>query len=262
MQLSLQKRPPAQSDLIASAGATYLHRTARKQPSSREPWQHLIFYLHLSDSPPLSLTYFIVSWTSNFCIFLKWKLQAHPPRLLFLFCLSSSWLQAVKGKWVNTTRWSSVEATGQYKTYVTTFSRKVIKCDRNWAVLETYSEIWKTIIAEAIKCAKMLKWLASHCHLPGPTLMAQIAYFTRSSSCFIFPAGSESEVAALQEIAWRCIPLTLPHPCFWPPTPATLPHLHLLIKPEDVTLKSHLPLWGFTCFYIQSILSTNPNSKL
>lgn len=158
----------AQSDLIASAAATYLHRTARKQPSSREPWRHLICYLHLSESPPFSLTYFIVSWTSNFCIFLQWKQQAHPPRPLFLFCLSSSWLQAVKGKWVNTTRWSSVEATGQYETCAASFSRKVIKCEWNGAVLETYFKMWKTIRAEAIKCTKMLKWLASHYHLPAP----------------------------------------------------------------------------------------------
>lgn len=134
--------------------------------------------------------------------------------------------------------------------------------NQNWAVLETYFKIWKTITAEAIKCTKLLKWLASHYHLPAPTVIAQIAHFTRSSSCFILQAGSESEEAALQEIAWRCILLTLPHPCFWTPTPASSPHLHLLIKPEDVTVKSHFALWGFTCFHIQSILSTNLNSKL
>lgn len=51
-------------------------------------------------------------------------------------------------------------------------------------------------------------------------LIAQIAHFTRSYSRFIFQAGSASEVAALQEIAWRCIPLTLPHPA------SGLPPLH------------------------------------
>lgn len=109
-----ERETKAQSELIAPAAATYLHRTALTQPSSREPWRHLICYRHLSDSPPVSLTYLIVCWTSNFSIFSQWKLQAHPPQPLFLFCLSS-WLQAVKGKWVNATRWSSVEATGLCK---------------------------------------------------------------------------------------------------------------------------------------------------
>lgn len=83
-----------------------------------------------------------------------------------------------------------------------------------------------------------------------------------SSLCFIFQAGSESEVAALQEIAWRCVSFTSPHLWIWPPTPASSPHLHLLIKPEDVAVQSHLSLWGFTCFHIQSVLRTNPNPKL
>lgn len=142
------------------------------------------------------------------------------------------------------------------------FLRKVIECDRNWAVFDLFKKKWKATVAEAMKCTKMLKCLASCYHLPAPTLIAQIASFSRSSLCFIFQAGSESEVAALQEIAWRCVSFTSPHPWIWPPTPASSPHLHLLIKPEDVAVQSHLSLWGFTCFHIQSIFSTNPNPKL
>lgn len=41
----------------------------------------------------------------------------------------------------------------------------------------------------------------------------------------------------------------LASPCFWPRTPASSPHLHLLIKPEDVPVKGDLALWGFACFH-------------
>lgn len=76
---------------------TYPHHTARLWSSSKEPYLPLCLHLlstkiFFADSPPIFTVFLFegVNLSSYFCIFyFKWKQQAHPPLLLFLFCLSS-----------------------------------------------------------------------------------------------------------------------------------------------------------------------------
>lgn len=95
VQLSLQKRPPAQSDLITSAAASDLPTPKRWETALVQGAMTAFNLLAplVWFSPWYSKLILQCSWTSNFCIFLQWKLLAHPPSaslpLLSLLFLTS-----------------------------------------------------------------------------------------------------------------------------------------------------------------------------
>lgn len=78
--VSRSRRLHIQGDLVASPAATYLHRSARKPPSPREPWLHLVCSL---PSTCLIHPYFSDGFISvlNFKLLYFLELKATDPSL-------------------------------------------------------------------------------------------------------------------------------------------------------------------------------------